>query len=288
MLKALLIVMSSGENELSLCLDSISSQVGVNFDVYHIENKPNKEAHEECYKKIMTDSGLYDYFIKVDADMVFINDTKLKEVIQFMYEDRSLDHAAFSVLDWASQKLIIGMHVFSNRCKWEASGDLLFVDPSPCFPGKEAIVWGGPSPVALHSPNPSIKQAIQFGCHRALKILQKDRELPDLDRSSFQYDLMHQIYKQLLVDYDVRRLAILYGVMKTLKRTSFFVIDSKNHVIFSEMEKDFLRGDNMEILNRVNSFFGGGRMKVSFFFSFTKFCIWRRFFFIKIFKKVFK
>ena len=165
--KVLILLLSSGENELEDSKLSIQNQKNIDFDVLHIKDLPNKEAHVKLYRTIEENIDQYSLFLKVDADMVFADDFKLEEIAKCFNEDKELDHIAFSVFDWYSQKAIIGMHAFSNRCFWPKFDDLLFVDPSPSYPGKSKIVWESPAPVAYHSPNPSIIESIQFGFHRA-------------------------------------------------------------------------------------------------------------------------
>lgn len=284
--KILVILMSSGENELQLCEDSINRQQEVNFDVFHIKDKSNKEAHEICYSKIMEKKSEYTHFIKIDADMVFFSNTKLVEMLSFFESKPDLDHVVFSVLDWASQKVIIGMHMFSNRCDWNNLTDPLFVDPSPSYPGKGEIVWRAPAPVAWHSPDPSIKQSIQFGCHRAMKIIQKDRKIPNLEKSNFQYDLMYQVYLQSLLDNDERRLAILFGVYSTLKKGGLKIFDKKTNSYFDGLVSEFNSMDKVKLKHNFDKIWGGRGFKTNYFFTPVKFFIWCRFLFYKINKKI--
>lgn len=278
--------MSSGENELNECKKAISGQVSINFDVFHIKDLSNKEAHQLCYSTIMNKKDKYSYFVKVDADMVFTSNTKLEEIINVFKNNPNLDHASFSVLDWASQKAIIGMHAFTNRCYWSKVVDNLFVDPSPSYPGEGKIIWENPAPVAWHSPNPSIKQSIQFGYHRTLKILQKEKKIPNLSRSNFQYDLMYQVYQQSLLDSDNRRLATLFGVDAALHSSRMKFLDSKENPVFDKLEEVFLKKDCDKLKIRFDKIWGMSKFKTEFFFSFLKFKIWIRYFIGAINKKL--
>lgn len=215
----LVISVSSGENELDKSLESIRAQEGVEFDLKEIRDLGNVEAHELLYSTIMSNSEYYSYSVKVDGDMVFARKTSLSEMINLMQNDVDTDHGVFSVLDWYSQKAIMGMHVFSSRCTWTRR-DHLFTDSNTIFPGSRMLVWGSPSPVAHHSPNPSLMQAFQFGFHRCLKILQRDRFCPKVSQSQFQFNLLKNVYEQYQISGDLRRKAALYGACEAANRRS--------------------------------------------------------------------
>lgn len=108
----------------------------------------------------------------------------------------------------------MGMHMFSNRVKWTISKEALFVDPAPKREGEQLVCWDGPSPVAEHSPNPSIEEAFMFGYHRALKVLQRGRWIKDIGQAKFQLNLLQQVWNCLEKDFDKRRIATIYGAEK--------------------------------------------------------------------------
>lgn len=280
--KVLIVLMSSGENELDACKESLFLQEGLSFDFFHIEDRPNKEAHHLCYKKIMQEKDNYSYFLKLDGDMVFAGKDKLRKMIDMLLTRPDIDHASFSVLDWASQKSIIGMHVFSGRCQWQLSEDEVFVDPSPKYPGKKIIVWNSPAPVAWHSPEPDIKQAIQFGCHRALKIVQRDRKLPSLARSSFQFNLMEEVFQQYCIEKDIKRLAVLFGVEKVFRHSGFTVLHSKQSSVFDDLVLEFENAEARELEKKIQSRWGANLGNPNFFFSSVKFKLWLRAFFFRV------
>jgi hypothetical protein len=275
--KVLILLLSSGENELEDCKLSIKNQKNVDFDIFHIKDLPNKEAHLKLYKTIEENIDYYSIFVKVDADMVFLDDYKLYEIIKCFTKDDELDHIAFSVFDWYSQKAIIGMNAFSNRCFWPKFDDLLFVDPLPCYPGKSKIVWNSPAPVALHSPNPSIIESIQFGFHRGKKIVQYDRRIPVINRSNFQYNLMYQVYAQMLLDSDERRLAVLYGLKYAISNKRDKVLHAKNAPLFYELLDDFNKLNKLNLKAEIIKDWTGPYR--SSFFSFLKFKVWLRYIF---------
>lgn len=200
-----------GENELEECKKSVQEQTHKNIKHEIFSFLPNKEAHETIYGKFMELRNEYDYFIKLDADMVLNRNTLLEELINYFEKNRNLDQAVFSLNDWYSNTIIMGMHMYSNRVSWGKINGSLFVDPNPNIPGERKIEWNNPSPVADHSPNPSIIEAYMFGYHRALKIVQRDRFHKITDSAKFQLNLLQHAWKALLNNKNYTRLAVIYG-----------------------------------------------------------------------------
>lgn len=269
--------MSSGENEYYQSLRSIRQQKEIDFDLIEIKNLPNKEAHRTLYEEIAKNASSYDYFVKVDGDMVFLQDKSLARMIGVIAANSSLDHVAFSVLDWYSQKAIIGMHLYSNRCRWGDLTDSVFVDPSPVIPGEKVLIWSSPAPVAIHSPCPDLSQAFQFGYHRCLKIVQRHRKCPDLNRSNFQYQLLRSVYDQHLIDGDDRRLAALYGACMALRSNKQAFESRDSFLEFQDSLADF-DANKMIIERVVRGVWGYGRFRERYVINVPMFDIWFRWF----------
>lgn len=280
------IVVSSGENETTACLNSVNSQVNINLEVFHIKGLPNKQAHDTLYRKIESEREHFDLFVKVDGDMVFTSTSVLSDIIRLFSEEENLDHAVFSVLDWYSQKVIMGMHVFSNRCSWPDLNDSLFVDPKPAFPGRSILVWDSPSPVAYHSPNPSIAQAIQFGYHRTLKVVQRKRNEIDIVRSVFHFDLLKQVYLQSTLSPDSRRKAVLYGSERAFEAKEA-IFDSRNSTFMNEMIEDFQKIPESEINNMIEDRWGIGFLGIKSWIDIPILKVWIRYFYAAVTRKIF-
>ncbi|MEO0793962.1 MAG: hypothetical protein AAFX93_02300 [Verrucomicrobiota bacterium] len=206
-----------GENELEQCIESIESQSYPSIEQEIIRFLPNKEAHEKLYKRFMSLQSEFDYFIKIDADMVLNRDTIVEELLEIFQQDSSLDHGIFAVKDWYSDRNILGMHMFSNRANWQFSQEDLFVDYQPEIQGQRKIFWDEPAPVADHSPEPSISHAYQFGFHRALKVIQRDRLIKNVGQAELQLDLLRDIWHLLLRDQSPRRAAVILGAERAFQ-----------------------------------------------------------------------
>lgn len=173
--RALVLTLHSGEQEYERAVASLRRQTFTRFEHRVFENLPNKEAHEALQHAVMESGADFDVFLKLDADMVLRSDDALERIVALFREHPGVDHVRSVVHDWFSDSLIMGLHAWSNRVRWESSDERLFVDTHPVFPGEKLSLWSDPAPFAEHCPDPSPHQAFHFGRHRALKALQSDR-----------------------------------------------------------------------------------------------------------------
>jgi hypothetical protein len=197
-----------GENELSSCEYALYNQNYPFWNHFRFDHLPEKEAHEQLYTTFMHNSKYYDYFIKLDADMVLRKYYSLYEMIRFIANRPKLDHVCFAVHDYMTNRLMMGLHIFSNRSLWPDIKYSLFPDQAPRIPGKHLRVSFSPAPVAHHASDPSPYQSFHFGAHRVLKALNPLK--PQL--SIFQWRTMLDVYKHCKHNADSRlRLALLGG-----------------------------------------------------------------------------
>lgn len=173
--RVLVLTLRTDEQEFERSLASLRAQDHTAWDHRVFASLPNREAHQTLQREIMQRAGDYDLFLKLDADMVFNRDSALGEIVALFRDHPEADHARCVVHDWFSDSLIMGLHVYSPRVRWEASDEPLFVDTRPHYPGRMLSLWSAPAPFVDHCPNPSPRQAYFFGVHRALKALQPDR-----------------------------------------------------------------------------------------------------------------
>lgn len=188
--RILILILNSGENELKESLDVLKIQTYKNWQKIIFSNLPNKVAHDTLYAHVMHHAKEYDLFIKLDADMVFIDKYALENIVKYFQFNPNVDQANFAVRDIMSDQNIMGLLVFTNKAKWNGSNEKLFVDYTPTIPGKRLLVWGKPSPIALHCPNPHLFQAFHYGAHRAIKAIQKDRDNKKWIQSALQWHLL--------------------------------------------------------------------------------------------------
>lgn len=191
--KILIGTLYSGENEFDECVESVKRQTYKNVEHIFFKYLPNKEAHNTLYRTFMERADEFDYFLKLDADMVFNTDEALEIILDYFDNNPELDHMVTAVDDRYSDTLIMGLHAFSNRVKWEQNDENLFVDHRPSIPGERKLFWDFPAPLVKHCPNPSYFQAYHFGVHRALKAFQPERSNFNGNRSLEQWKLIRKI-----------------------------------------------------------------------------------------------
>jgi hypothetical protein len=96
-MKILIGILKSKENEFDICIEKLKAQSYSNFEFFVIENMPNKLAHNELYSRFMGSSADCDFFLKLDADMVFVEEGSLNKMIS--YFNKSTENIMFYVND---------------------------------------------------------------------------------------------------------------------------------------------------------------------------------------------
>lgn len=165
------------ENELAECIRSIEKQKYTDYEYFVIEKLHKKQAMDRLYQTFMDSSDNYYLFIKIDADMVLARPTFFEEVVKYMSVNSDIDDLQIGVHDFFTDRLIYGLHVFSNRMRWEVTNEMVFTDwPEGDIPFKRVNDKSILAPAAYHCPNPSKFQAFHFGLHKAVKIIQYGRD----------------------------------------------------------------------------------------------------------------
>ena len=170
--RVLILTLYTGESEYNACKDSVLQQSHTNWEHLTFEYLPNKIAHDVLYNTIMNQADEYDFFFKLDADMVLADEHILQAIVNQFQNDPSLDHCVIPVDDAMTGGKMLGAHAFSNRVHWEKNTERLFVDPDPDYTGLRCIVDNRIDAWIFHMSNPNEFQAFRFGVHRALKATQ--------------------------------------------------------------------------------------------------------------------
>lgn len=181
--KFLVGMLYSGESEYELSVTSLKSQSLKDWDLYEVKNLREKEAHDNLYAYFMSQADSYEYFFKLDADMVLEDQSTLQKIYDVCYEE-NLAHLMSYVYDCPSRQYIPGVQIFRCDCLWMGSNDLLNTDYAPKLFGKSKAVMD--EKWVKHMPQPSEYQLFRYGIHKALKSLQPDRK----DKSMTKF-LMH-------------------------------------------------------------------------------------------------
>ena len=216
-MKVLVGILYSGENEFEQCIDSLRDQTFLTHEKFVIENLPNKIAHDTLYERFMENAKNFDFFLKLDADMVFQSKHSLQDLIyQFSPETGLL--LAY-VLDCPSSINIPGIQMFRSDAKWQFSDEKLDVDYSPQIKGKNRTLAN--ANFVFHMPNPNNYQLFCYGIHKALKAIQPGR-------------------KPKIVEKGLMHMAILNGIARNYfaGKTNLFWPLLGAFLIFSGMLRD--------------------------------------------------
>ena len=202
-----------GEQERGRAVTALEQQELESWELFVLENLPNKAAHDALYSEFMSRAAGCDYFLKLDADMVFRHERALTIVRDMFAADPTLEGVMFDVHDWYSDYLTPGLQVFRSSVRWEPHSDHLMVDPMPRMTGRAVRVTKDPAPLTVHSPDPSPLQAFRFGVHRAMKMLQPDRPVMARDPKRFQLHcvILEATWERFREAGDARRALAIAG-----------------------------------------------------------------------------
>lgn len=232
-------ILYCGEKEFERCIDSIKNQSFQDFDYFVIENKPNKEAHDLLYQKFMEGASQYNYFLKIDADMVLTRNTFFEEVISEMEGDLSFDDLQIAVQDGFTDALIYGLHVYRNNVTWDISegNSMIFVDRIEKIKRRKNDN-SKLAPAAYHADDPHNFHAYHYGIHKAMKILQPGQRALDLHSSSFHYSNIIRT----LNNYKMKQ-----------KETLLFALEGFNDVLELKMNPGNVDYNDQEVLALFNT-----------------------------------
>ena len=90
----------SYENEFEQCVASLHGQSYPHWVHKVYENLPNKLAHETLYREFMNNAEKFDLFLKLDADMVFMDSKGLAQIVELFQAKPDLDHLQMLVHDY--------------------------------------------------------------------------------------------------------------------------------------------------------------------------------------------
>lgn len=177
--KVLVGILYVGEPEFETLIKLLRHQKGVKLKIHIIKNKENLEAHKSLYSYFNANSDDFDYFIKIDADMLPIDDLAIWKFISEF--PAGYNHYVKPVYDYVTRRGIYGIHLFKSDCFWIFKEDTYFVDPSP----DNSIQYVDKIDdkfIFNHCAKMDNYFYFHFGIHRANKILQNGERL-NLDRA---------------------------------------------------------------------------------------------------------
>lgn len=215
-------MLATDENERDQSIAALRAQTHSEYELFMIENRPNKEAHEALYSRFMAEAGRFDIFFKLDADMVLMRNTALEEVANFFAGNPDVELILFELIDWYSDSLIPGLVITRSSARWPTHPDQLMVDSYVKITGRNVHVSDRQAALAVHSPDPSPLQAFRFGVHRAMKAIQDDRapEKKIVQKANIHWTILLQTWQNFVVKNDRRMGLAIAGAEFVLDRGS--------------------------------------------------------------------
>lgn len=208
----------AGENELDECVDAINRQKGVTIEHVIFKNLGNKEAADTLYRTFMERSGEFDLLIKVDADMVLLDEHLFANISQKFREHDWLDLLEIRLHDFFSDQLIWGLNSFRSTVKWKPAQENLFIDDFPPVPNDRRIgSWEEVEPAGIHCKNPSPLQAFHYGVHKGLKVLQLGISEKEMSKTHASWEKIERTYDHYKRKRDIRLGYAVLGAELALK-----------------------------------------------------------------------
>lgn len=176
-MRLLIGVMHTIENEFEECLRSMREQSHTDWDVFVVENLPNKLAHDTLFGTFMERAAGFDLFMKVDADMIIRNRDFFAETVDRFRRHPQIQQVNVKVFDYFSDRLIGGLATFRSSVRWKRHAQETFVDEGSSVPVDGALWADEPHGASVfHCANPSPFQAFHFGLHKGVKVREGRRE----------------------------------------------------------------------------------------------------------------
>ncbi len=162
-------VLSSGEPSLESALGSIAAQRSVDVELIHISDQPQWEAHAQLFARFNEQTAECDLLVKVDADMNIVHPRLIWSIGSMFNTFEDVDLIPVMVDDWLSGSRIWGMNAWRGGVEWTDTPPDLFPDRAPNTVRRALEPIDVGIPLVLHATDPSPRQALRYGAHRALK-----------------------------------------------------------------------------------------------------------------------
>jgi hypothetical protein len=214
-MKILIGILRSKENEFDICIAKLKAQSYSNFEFFVIENLPNKLAHDQLYKKFMHESASCNFFLKLDADMVFTNQDSLKNMIDLF--DKPSNHIMVYVNDIPSSLKIPGIQMFRSDVTWTFTNEDLNVDYPPNIGYGSSKIFTNLDLID-HMPLPSDYQLFVYGIHKALKSIQPFKKNKIINKGLVHISIINGIARNYFKNRQINLIWSLIGAMLIFKK----------------------------------------------------------------------
>lgn len=161
----------SGEAEYNQACDAISAQKNTLIQHQVIAGLSEMEAHNALWSSWESVKLDFDYFIKIDADTVLIDDLAISRIIDVFRANPRVTGIQVFLKDYFTDSLIAGLNCFTPQVIFKQATNKLM--PDRVDTNHDLVL--SPSqvlslaPIAWHCLNPHEAQAFHYGLHRKLK-----------------------------------------------------------------------------------------------------------------------
>jgi hypothetical protein len=194
------------EREFERCRQSVARQDLPGVEHLVLSGLGKKEAVATLMERFKASDA--DFMVKVDADMVLLQDDLVRRLVTVMRRAPEIDLLQAAILDFFSGAAMQGINTYRRSIDWRTERqDRLFTDRTFVPKDRRRVVWAPFVDAAIHSPDPSDLQAFHFGVHRGLKVLQPDAERHNAEQAAEQALYLERTWQHFLTRRD-RRLAL--------------------------------------------------------------------------------
>ena len=171
-IKILALTAHIDESQINECIKSIKNQKNVQVKQTIISGLPAIEAEKRIYELFNENRNNYDYFVKIDADMVLESPDVLETITNKLtiLRSRNIERLTIPVLDFYSGGFITGMHTLSAKSIPTKINSYPINNPDKWIghiPGK--IIKKTKRIYVRHGYNPTSSQSFRYGLHRGIK-----------------------------------------------------------------------------------------------------------------------
>lgn len=257
-----IITMYCGENEFSECVGSVKLQNTLyKVKQLFIKNKGNAEAHNLLYSMIMDKSNKYDYFVKLDADMVFEHDNSLDMLIKLAVDSKA-DIFSIPVNDFMTGTMLWGLNVYKSGVEWHINSNELFTDQQVLKKqykqAKQSLNLE--QSLVSHASNPTDMQAYMFGVHRAAKVTQTEESTYLIGHAIGQLNTLKNVFKKFKSTKNKKHGFALIGAYQMLNGLN----KSKGFLSKASFEEDFSLLNYEQDIIKAIEFFSKNKLIILF------------------------
>lgn len=162
----------SNEGDFEKCCDAINDQQNVTVIHKVISGFNEKDAHNELWSEHRKLWPNFDMFVKVDADTVLESSTTLREIFECLQDNKATSLRA-PLHDYMTDKLINGLHAYTNKVTFLETIDNLYCDRNVAMDDHKILTEKdlptSLKPVGKHCHYATPIQAFRYALHRSMK-----------------------------------------------------------------------------------------------------------------------